>query len=137
MGSPPFSSGLGASDGAMQSLSAPGGTFPGDQGGGSGGYPGMPPSHSPHSGLDRSPSSQFSPLYSPNSNNLPISSDNSEHHFLANDKPRDKGGGGHEVTRSTSADSVLTTSRHYMISQDSSSINFDELKDFKICNELK
>ena len=104
MGSPPFSSGLGASDGAMQSLSAPGGTFPGDQGGGSGGYPGMPPSHSPHSGLDRSPGSQFSPLYSPNSNNLPISSDNSEHHFLANDKPRDKGGGGHEVTRSTSAD---------------------------------
>ena len=85
MGSPPFGSGMGG-DGLQ-----PGGSFPGDQ---AGGYPGMPPSHSPHSGgLDRSPP-QFSPMYSPNSNNLPITSENSEHHFLANDKPRDKGGGG-------------------------------------------
>ena len=91
MGSPPFSSGMSGDTGGgggMPPLTT-GSSFPGDP------YPSMPPPpHSPHNSgtMDRSPP-QFSPMYSPNSNNLPINSDTSEHHFLANDKPRDKGGG--------------------------------------------
>merc|ERR1719228_2360671 len=41
--------------------------------------------------LERGSPHQFSPIYSPSSN-LPIPNSDSEHHFLANDKPRDKGG---------------------------------------------
>ena len=87
LGSPPFP--------GHDMAPPPGSAFPGDPG-----YPG----HSPHTGLDtRSPppgappGSQFSPMYSPNSNQLPgplgPGASDSEHHFLANDKPRDQGGG--------------------------------------------
>ena len=69
------------------------------------GVPGVvgPDRYPHHPGLDGHSPNQFSPLYSPNSGGSggmpPISSatnsesSNSEHHFLAIDKPRDKGGG--------------------------------------------
>ena len=97
MGSPPLGFPGGPLGDPSMAPPGPGSAFPGDPG-----YPSLapPPSHSPHSGLDRSPppgapGSQFSPMYSPSNNSqqqLPLS-DSSEHHFLANDKPRDQGGG--------------------------------------------
>ena len=62
--------------------------FPPDHPAHGGAYGGMPD----HPRLDNpSPNNhQFSPIYSPTS--LPPTSESSEHHFLANDKPRDKGG---------------------------------------------
>ena len=96
MGSPPLFPGGPLGD--PMAPPGPGSAFPGDPG-----YPSLapPPPHSPHSGLDRSPppgapGSQFSPMYSPSNTSqqvLPGLSDSSEHHFLANDKPRDQGGG--------------------------------------------
>merc|ERR1711881_457769 len=74
--------------------------FPPDQsGGGGGGAPGFNmQQHSPQmergsllASPGRGSPHQFSPMYSPSSN-LPIPSSDSDHHFLANDKPRDKGG---------------------------------------------
>ena len=59
-----------------------------------GGYGGMG-DHGGGRGMENQSPNQFSPLYSPGGgNNLPqpTASEN-EHHFLANDKPRDPGGG--------------------------------------------
>ena len=103
LGGPVFGPGDPPGPGMPPLAPAPG-SFPGP--GDPAPYPGLapPPPHSPQ--LERSPpgpGAQFSPMYSPNSN-LPISSD-SEHHFLANDKPRDKGGGplGAPEAKTTSA----------------------------------
>ena len=65
---------------------------------------GVPDRYPHHPGMDPHSPNQFSPLYSPNSggsgggvmpamSSAPNSESNTEHHFLANAKPLDKGGG--------------------------------------------
>jgi len=93
-GPPPFNPGMGPDIPLSQAQ-----PFPPDQGGGGGGgAPGLGgggapgfnmQQHSPQ--MERGSPHQFSPIYSPSSN-LQITGSDSEHHFLANDKPRDKGG---------------------------------------------
>ena len=57
---------------------------------GGGGGPRSPPPQQPPLSQQQQ-QQQYSPIYSPSNNSLPPSE--SELHFLANDKPRDKGGG--------------------------------------------
>ena len=138
MGSPPLFPGPGGPMGDMAPPGGPGSAFPGDPG-----YPGLapPPPHSPHSGgLDRSPppgapGSQFSPMYSPNSNQLPHGASDSEHHFLANDKPRDQGGGpGSLGSLHSSSDLMTSTSGGGGPGEPSSNC---ETEDKSVLEELK
>ena len=138
MGSPPLFPGPGGPMGDMAPPGGPGSAFPGDPG-----YPGLAPHppHSPHSGgLDRSPppgapGSQFSPMYSPNSNQLPHGASDSEHHFLANDKPRDQGGGpGSLGSLNSSSDLMTSTSGGGGPGEPSSNC---ETEDKSVLEELK
>ena len=94
-GQPPFPAGLGGPDMPPLSQAQP---FPPEQGVTPGFAMHQQPSPhergSPHQGSHQYSSPIYSPNYSPNSNRAGPPSESSEHHFLDNDKPLDKGGGG-------------------------------------------
>ena len=96
MGAPDMPPRMGAPDMPPLSQAQP---FPPPEQGISGGFSlhQQPSPHergSPHQGHGHQQYSSpiYSPSYSPNSNMTGPTSDSSEHHFLDNDKPRDKGG---------------------------------------------
>ena len=85
------------------------GSYPGPEAGGQPG--GQQPGYLGQSvspGLER-------PLYSPDTAlpSLPISSDSEQHHFLANDKPRDKGGGDRGAGDHSLAEDHVKTDRPF------------------------
>ena len=101
LGSPPFNPGMS-------------GELPPMSGGHTGGYPGPEAPGQPQPGyLAQSVSPGLErPLYSPDTA-LPISSDSEQHHFLANDKPRDKGGGDRGPGDPSQAEDHLKTDRPF------------------------